>query len=97
MSAELTREAKKALAVLYKEYSRRRKAGQRKDQAVFFDVCPEDIKEARLELKHAGRIKAFAYGGIELTDNAIIFMENKPVETIKEWLSFGAQLLPLIP
>lgn len=97
MSAELTKEAKKALAVLYKEYTQRRKAGQRKDQAVFFDVCPEEVKEACPELTRAGFVHSFILGGLELTDSGIVFVENKPVETIKEWLSFGAQFLPLIP
>lgn len=94
---ELTKEAKKALAVLYKEYTQRRKAGQRKDQATFFDVCPEEVREARLELTRAGFLQSFFLGGVSLTDSAIVFMENKLVETIKEWLSFGAQFLPLIP
>ena len=30
----------------------------------------------------------------DITDKGIFYMENKTVDTIKEWLSFGTQLIP---
>lgn len=94
MDVELTKSAKKSIAVIYKHYCSRIKDGQAKCQAVYFEFPPDDISNDIKELKNAGFIKADIVGGIELTDHAIIFMENKTVDTIKEWLSFGAQFLP---
>nr|DAR41397.1 MAG TPA: hypothetical protein [Caudoviricetes sp.] len=94
MEIELTRAAKKSLAVLYKEYRQRINAGMKKAQAISFENCSEDILESRNELKAAGLVKVDILGNIQLTDKAIIFMEGKAWDTIKEWLSFGAQFIP---
>lgn len=94
MDVELTKSAKKSLAVIYKEYCKRLKAGQEKTQAIQFSPAPDGVKPDVLELKHAEMVKADMLGNIQLTDRAIIYMENKGIETLKEWLSFGAQLVP---
>lgn len=94
MEIELTKSAKKSLATLYKEYCQRLKDGAKKSQAVSFENCAESITENKIELQHAGLIRADILGNITLTDKAIIYMENKPIDAIKEWLSFGAQFIP---
>lgn len=94
MEIELTKSAKKSLATLYKEYCQRIDNGQKKAQAVCFENCPDDIIENKTELKRAGFITVDILGDIELTDKAIIYMENKTVDAIKEWLSIGSQLIP---
>lgn len=94
MNTELTKSAKKSLAIIYKEYCQRLKNGQSKNQAIYFNVPPNEILDDKNELKNAGFIKTDIVGGIELTNHAIIFMENKTADTIKEWLSFGAQFIP---
>lgn len=94
MEIELTKSAKKSLATLYKEYCQRIDNGQKKAQAVCFENWPDDIIENKTELKRAGFITVDILGDIELTDKAIIYMENKTVDAIKEWLSIGSQLIP---
>ncbi len=94
MNVELTRSAKKSLATLYREYCQRLNAGQKKSQAVSFPSYAESISEDRNELKNAGFIRVDILGDISLTDKAIIYMENKTLDTIKEWLSFGTQFIP---
>lgn len=94
MEIELTKSAKKSLATLYKEYCQRLKAGQKKSQAVSFENCNSSITENQTELKRAGFIHVDILGNIKLTDKAIIYMENKTADTIKEWLSFSAQFIP---
>lgn len=96
MDIELTKGAKRSLALLYTEYKQRISEGMNKRQAVSFDPCPEEIAEDKQELKLAGFIKAYILGDIELTDKAIVYMESKPIETIKEWLSLAAPFVPLI-
>lgn len=94
MDVELTRGAKKSLATLYREYCQRLNAGQRKAQAVSFQDYDDFIMDNRKELKAAGYIAVDLLGNIILTDKAIVYMENKTIDSIKEWLSFGAQFIP---
>lgn len=94
MDVELTKSAKNSLAVIYKEYCKRIKAGREKAQAIQFSPAPDGVKPDVPELTRAGMVKTDVLGNIQLTDRAIIYMENKGIETLKEWLSFGAQLVP---
>lgn len=97
----LTREAKKDLSILYKEYNRRRYAGLSKRQAIYFDPKMADhrkfinlVKRSVQELTNAGLIKTFILGDFELTDEAIVYMEEKPLGILKKLLSFIAQFKP---
>ncbi len=94
MDIELTKSAKKSLAIIYKDYCQRLKEGIPKKQAIQFKEKPDGVSDDLKELKNAGFINVDILGDFELTDHAIIFMEHKTVETIKEWLSFGAQFIP---
>lgn len=101
MNVELTRDAKKALALIYDMYLNRRKSGMRKQEAAYIDSYSQDFRSKSYEiddylpeLQNAAFIVRDIIGGILITDKAIIFMENLTVSTIKEWLSFGAQFIP---
>ena len=52
------------------------------------------VSEYKSELKNAGLISCDIVGGITIKDAAIVYMESKTINTIKEWLSFGAQFIP---
>lgn len=92
--ANLTRSAKKSLAILYKEYRQRLESGQRKPQAVYFSEYEDIVSDNREELKAAGYIQTDIIGGISLTDKAIILMENQTIDAIRDLLSFGSQFIP---
>lgn len=101
MEIALTKDAKGSLAIIYKAYEKRRKSGMKKSQAVYFDGFSDDsaqitprVMEDRAELQAAGFISCDIVGGILLKDAAIIYMENKTSDTIKEWLSFASQFIP---
>ena len=93
MDEKLAKDAKQAIAVIYKTYLERRKRGIAKSAAGFFDTNSEDftaispiVSENLKELKDAGFIKAYIYGDFELKPEGIIFMENLGKDTILKWL-----------
>lgn len=101
MEVQLTKSAKHSLAILFNAYEARRKAGAPKSAAIYFGNGAEDgakvksaISEDVPELKAAGLIACDVLGGVTIKDAAIVYMENKTANTIKEWLSFGAQFIP---
>ena len=101
MNVELTKSAKAAIATLYCKYMERMKNKEPKLQARTFSTeipaqsaILDSVKEDLPELKAAGFIEIYLYGDIKLLDKAIIFMENKTAENIKEWLSFASQFIP---
>lgn len=101
MAVSLTKDAKKTIARIYNEYLRRRSEGQGKMQARYFDnydmaqrVFINSVWEDIPELKAQGMVRAYVTACFELTDSGIVYMENIKAETIKEWLSFGAQFIP---
>lgn len=100
MDIELTKSAKHSISIIYKAYMERLSKGESKSRAKFFDadVYPHNeiikiVREDIPELKRENLVKSYITGGFELTDEAITYMESKPVDTLKEWLSFGAQML----
>lgn len=101
MQIELSRDGKFAISTIYKAHVERRKAGMTRKRAIYFDsdnpsekMLIDFVRDSTAELVTAGLIKQFIYGGIELLPAGITFMENLPLKTLKEWLSFGAQFLP---
>lgn len=101
MDIQLTKDSQHALAIIYSAYNVRRSAGLSKSESIIFSdetadgkrVCAE-TNDSLLELKNAECIDLFITGEFVLLDKAIIYMENKSLETIKSWLSFGAQFIP---
>ena len=101
LEVNLTKDAKGSLALIYRAYEQRRRNGISKSQAEYFDGLTADsvqlnqqISDNISELKKAGFISCDIVGGILLKDAAIIYMENKTADTIKEWLSFASQFIP---
>ncbi|MFR1801739.1 MAG: hypothetical protein ACLSWS_06770 [Faecalispora jeddahensis] len=102
MVAIMTKDAKKSLAKIYKTYQERRSHGMDKLNSKYFDPSDdqetlelaESVREDIPELKKIGFVKAYITGQFELQDQAIVYMENVKAETIKEWLSFGSNLIP---
>ena len=83
MDHTLTRDAKKALATIYKAYKSRRASGEAKSSAVYFDTESHDataidaaVSDSLAELSNAKYVKTDICGNYTLTDSGIIFMEN---------------------
>ncbi len=98
---ELTKSAKRSIAVIYKEYESRRNRGVTKGAATYFDGYAAELEQLHKqvdedvpELKAAGFITPDIVGGFTLNDKAIIFMENQTAETVKEWIFFFTQFIP---
>lgn len=101
MNVELTKSGKAAIATLYCKYMERVKNKEPKLQSRIFnkDIPAQaailgSITDDLPELKAAGFIEIYLYGDVKLLDKAIIFMENKTADVIKDWLSFAAQFIP---
>lgn len=101
MGIELTKSAKKSIAILYKGYLDRINSGEKRAQAAFFDKgnplqaeLVHSIQADIPELKKVGFVKVDITGCLEMQSEAIVYMENITVNTLKEWLSFGAQFIP---
>lgn len=101
MNIELTKSAKKSIAKIYKEYLRRVKNGESKEQAKSFRSgnveqfeLIKSIQEDVRDLIEAGFIKMDIIGDFELQNKAVVYMENLAPDTIKEWLSFVTNFLP---
>lgn len=98
MEKDITKESRKALKQIWETYSLRRKEGMSKQLAVRF-LAKEyadypDFETIRAELKSAGYLKVFIVDGdFDLTDKAIIFFENRDMETIDKWIDRGISVL----
>ena len=103
MDAELTKDAQKLVALLYKEYLNRRKSGISKADAKEFDLddiyslsdeAPEDVNETIREIKAVYPLKEDIIGNITLSDKMISYMENRFKKGLVDVLSFLAQFIP---
>lgn len=100
LDVKLTRESRRVLKSVYDIYCDRRKNGASKSSAVRFDDPTfggpqiDGFDDARQELSNAGFIKCFITGDFDLTDDAIIFMENFTKDSILKWLEFGSNFIP---
>lgn len=100
MDVKLTKESRRVLKAIYDVYLDRRKSGSSRSVAVRFDDpmfgCPkfDGFEDAKQELSNAGLIKCYITGDFDLTDDAIIFMENFTKDSILKWLEFGTNLIP---
>ena len=106
MNVEITKDAEKMIVALYKVYLSRRKAGQSKQEARryednYFDITspfskmhPADVSDTRLELAQCGLLRVYIGGDCELTDHAIIYLENRFKNGLSDVLSFIAQFIP---
>ena len=104
MNIELTRDAQKAAAKLYKEYLNRVKSGQSKHESkkfsdeeltsLYADEHPMDFQAELQELIRVFAIQTNIWDDITLSDSFIIHMENKFKDSLKDVLSFLSQFIP---
>lgn len=102
----ISKDADKLLCVLYKEFLNRRKNGFTKMDARRFKsgTIPTlepitnwqatDVTDAMMELARANLLRILLGGDCDLNDQAIIYMENRFKDGLKEVLSFLANFIP---
>ena len=101
---KLTKDAQKLLAYSYKEYLQNRKQGKDKKRAKYISnelmsknfpkLSSSDYLCTVTELCQSGGGKRYADGSFELSDEAIVFMENKFSDDLKGVIGFISQLIP---
>jgi len=103
---KLTKDADKMICQIYKTFLELRKDGIPKSEARQFDEnyfstnkafsswAPSDCTETMLELDRVGLIKASVIDSFELTDDGIVYMENRFVNDIKEVTDFISKFIP---
>lgn len=95
---DLTKEARKTLKAIYDEYRKRRDDGMSKAQAVRFSATETTafpgFSDVEGELSKAQYIRPNIFGDFDLTDRAIVFMENFTKDSIVQWLELGAKFIP---
>ena len=103
MDVEITRESEKLLCMLYKVYLDRRKSGEPREcarqfeDAFFSSAEPfasmnrDDVDDLLQELARKGMLKTFIVGDCELTDEAIVYLENRFKNGLISVISFLAQ------
>lgn len=103
LNTNLTKDAQKLVALLYKSYLERRKSGMAKSRAKFFepneiyalvDYPPEDVDETIREIKSVYPLKEDIIGNITLSDDMISHMENRFKKGLIEVMNFLAQFIP---
>lgn len=101
MDITLTKDADKLICLIYKDYLERREKGLPKSSAKAYPeradwpksltdhFSTEDVRDTLRELKNKGLIRNYLYGGFALTDQGIIYMENRfpnGAAQILEWI-----------
>ena len=106
MKVEITKDAEKMLVALYRVYLSRRKDGQSKQEArryndgyfvetdPFSKMHPTDVSDTQLELAQSGLLKVYIGGDCELTDHAIVYLENRFKNGLNEVIAFITQFIP---
>ena len=103
---DLTNDATKMICLIYKSYLELRKSGNPKAIArrfsefyfsshkTFSTWHPDDIRDTFLELARKGLLKIYIGGNFDLTDAAIIYMENRFKNGLTEITDFISKFLP---
>ncbi len=103
---ELTKDADKMLCTLYKVFLNRKKEGKSKRESrrfedsyfiekdPFLSMNQEDVTDTRLELARNGLMKIYIGGDCDLTDAAIVYLENRFKNGVADVLSFLSQFIP---
>lgn len=110
---QLTKDADAMICVLYKNYLQRRKSGESKRSAKHFqgseeihaELMPkwsfEDVDETCRELSRAGFLDCLFADDVteiaDLSDTAIIYMENRFKKNLSSLIDYIGCLKPLIP
>lgn len=108
---KLTKDADKLLCLIYKDYLERRENGLPKLSAKAYperadwpksladQFSAEDVRDTLRELKSNGLIRYYLYGGFALTDQAIVYMENRfpnGVAQVLEWMGKIKGAVPFV-
>ncbi len=100
----MSKDAQKSVGVFYKSYLERRKSGIGKNDAklfksdwpqIFFpQETAEDMLDTLRELKKIFNLEVCIDGSFYLSDELIVYMENRFPDGVKDVLSFLAQFIP---
>lgn len=101
----LTKDAKRVISAAYAAYLKKMECGTPKMSAkniqkedllgvYLHDITPRDYLEIRSEINRALGCTTYLDGSFVLPDSAIIYMENRFKNGIKDVLSFLAQFIP---
>lgn len=103
---EITNDANKMLCCIYKSYLQQRKDGVPKSDAKRFESDffhhdsklsswhDDDISDTLLELANCHLIKIYIGGNFDLTNEAIICMENRFKKGLSEVIDTISKLIP---
>lgn len=103
---KITKSSDKVLCYIYRIFLTRKKAGQPRREASRFsedfyksdeDLSrwhESDIDDALMELGRSGLLRIYIGGDFDLTDDAIIAMENRFKDGFKELAAFISQFVP---
>lgn len=103
---QLTKNTDKMFCLIYEEYLNRRKIGLSKSEAISFKnpsilqeqflqgILEDDIHDAICELSRSKLVKAYIDHGFMLTDNGLIYMENRFKNGLTEVIDFISKLIP---
>ena len=106
MEFVLTKDANKMICCVYKAFLERRDAGNIKREARrfasdYFSIdkilskwTESDCNDTLIELAGQGLLKVYIGGNFEMTDLGIAYMESRFKNSVKEVISFLAQLIP---
>ena len=101
---ELTKDADKVICCIYKEYLEKRKSGISKSEAKEFDGNfylnikalskwnSADVSDTLQELHDKELIKKNIIGDFDLSDSAIVYMENRFKNGLSEVMDFISSL-----
>lgn len=101
---DLTRDGDKLICCLYKMYLEARRNGVDKPDARQFEdgfwnqsgflikMPEEDAKDTVFELERAGLVEMYTDGGFKLTDAAIVYMEQRFANGVKDVLDYIATI-----
>lgn len=107
----LTKLADKVICCIYKEFLERRKNGESLSDSGHFEsdfytsipflskMQESDIDTVLQELRKNGYIKLSIIGSFRLTDDGLIYMENRfgdKAETVLEWINKIVGAVPFI-
>ena len=105
-SMQLTKDTDKMLCLIYEEFLGRRKSGLPKSTAKAFEhpsalqeqflqgILEDDIHDALIELSQNDLIRLYYDHGFLLNDSAIIYMENRFKNSLKEVTDFISKFIP---
>lgn len=107
MSVELTKDADNLICAAYHLYLKRREEGTSKSNAGYFEMDTpalaalfsnnDDLIYTVRELKKAGLVTMYIRGSFRLTDQAILYMENRFSNGVDQLLERLGKIKALIP